>query len=214
MPPDPPAFDVGAIVPSTRDFLQAVRSPKRSRLELVPLLVPEEAAREALRQEEAGVSAVAFAEPGPAMAEAASTTRIAVLCLRPVRAKDDYLAARAFGADAVVIAPELDDASRTDLGKGARSTRMVALELARNEGEALRAAQAGVRGVVLSVESAAAARAIAIKLPPGLAIVAWPARGTEEDVRSLAGAVDAVVVGVDVYGATGFERLVSELGGS
>jgi hypothetical protein len=36
-------------------------------------------------------------------------------------------------------------------------------------------------------------------------------RSPEDDLRALRGLVDAVIVGVEVYGVTGFERLVSEL---
>jgi hypothetical protein len=205
-----PAFDVGALVPSTRDLLQAIRT-RRSGLVLVPLLSTEEAGREALRDTESGVTALAMGEPGPAMAAASAATRVPVVCLRPVAAKEDYLAARAFGADAVVLAPGLDEAARQDLSKGARSTRMMALDVARDAAGAKRAAETGARALVLQAPDVATIKGLATGLPSGVTLLAWPDRAAEEDVRALVGVVDAVIVGVDVYGATGFERLVSEL---
>ncbi len=207
-----PPFNVGTLVPSTRDFVQAIKTRKKG-LALVPLLAPEDAGREALRSAEEGVVSVAFAEPGAPMAEGAAAMRVPVLCLRPVTTKDDYLAARAYGADAVVLAAGLDEASREELAKGARSTRMFALSLVTSEAEAKRAADAGDKAVVVRATDASAVKALAAKLPASTAILAWPAKGAEDDVRALVGAVDAAIVGVEVYGVTGFERLVSELAG-
>jgi hypothetical protein len=206
-----PPFNVGTIVPSMRDFLQAVRT-RRKGLAVIPCLAPDEAAREALRNAEEGVAAIALVEPGPAMAAAAEATRVPVLCLRRITTKDEYLAARAYGADAVIIGADLAEGLRTDLAKGSRSTRMAALQLARTEAEAQRAVDEGARGVVLAGPDAAAVSALAKKVPPSITLIAWPARAAEGDVRSLSGGVDAVIVGVDVYGVTGFERFVSELG--
>jgi hypothetical protein len=208
-PPLPP-FAVGAIVPSMRDFLQAIRT-KRTGLALVPWLSVVDAGREALRDVESGVTALAMSEPGLPMAEAAAATRVPMLCLRAVTAKDDYLAARAYGADAIVLSSSLDDAAHADLAKGSRSTRMMALDLATSETDVKRAVDAGTKGIVLQGGDAASVRALAAKVPSAVTLVAWPGRATEEDIRSLVGAVDATIVGVDIYGATGFERLVSEL---
>jgi hypothetical protein len=190
-PPLPP-FAVGAIVPSMRDFLQAIRT-KRTGLALVPWLSVVDAGREALRDVESGVTALAMSEPGLPMAEAAAATRVPMLCLRAVTAQDDYLAARAYGADAIVLSSSLDDAAHADLA------------------DVKRAVDAGTKGIVLQGVDAASVRALAAKVPSAVTLVAWPGRATEEDIRSLVGAVDATIVGVDVYGATGFERLVSEL---
>jgi indole-3-glycerol phosphate synthase len=204
------SFSVGEIVPSTRDFLQAVRT-RRVGLALVPVVGKEDAAREALRMAEEGVTALAMAQADAALSAATGATRVPALCLNPVRAKEDYLAARAFGADAVLIDASLPDLERAELAKGARSTRMVALEVACDAGAAGRAAAGGAKAVVIAAADAAAVRAIVQGLPSGLLLIAWPQRVSEPDVRTLVGVVDAVIVGVDVYGVTGFERLVSEL---
>jgi hypothetical protein len=42
-------------------------------------------------------------------------------------------------------------------------------------------------------------------------VIAWPSGPLADELQTLRGAVDAVVVDVDVWGATGFERLVSEV---
>jgi indole-3-glycerol phosphate synthase len=160
---------------------------------------------------EAGVAALAFAEPGAPMAAAAQATRLPVLCLRPVSAKDDYLAARAYGADAVLIDASLDARTRDDLAKGARSTRMLALGVARDPASLKRAVDEGARAVVLRADDAAAVRALASVAPANVVSVGWPARAGEDDARGLRGVVDAAIVGVDVYGLTGFERFVSEM---
>ncbi len=210
MPSPLPAFNVGTLVPSTRDLLQAIRT-QRAALALVPLLGVEEAGREALRSTEMGVTALAMAEPGAAMAEASAATRVPILCLRLVQTKEDYLAARAFGADAVVLDPSLDDMARAELAKGVRSTRMMALEVARDAAAAKRASAAGARALVLQLAEPAQVRSIVKDVSPGVVLVAWLERAAEADVRALFGVVDAAIVGVDVYGVTGFERLVSEL---
>ena len=44
-----------------------------------------------------------------------------------------------------------------------------------------------------------------------LLVIAWPTGALADDLQTLRGVVDAVIVDVDVYGATGFERLVSEV---
>jgi hypothetical protein len=88
---------------------------------------------------------------------------------------------------------------------------MMALELARDAVAAKRAADAGARALVLQGPDVAAIRALASGLPPSITLLGWPERAAEEDVRTLLGVVDAVIVGIDVYGVTGFERLVSEL---
>jgi hypothetical protein len=210
MPAPLPPFNIGTLVPSTRDLLQAVRT-RRAGLALLPLLASEEPAREALRSVESGVTALAMSEPGSAMEEAAAATRVPMLCLRLVAAKEDYLAARAYGADAILLDPSVDPAARADLAKGARSTRMMALEVARDPAQAKRAADAGARALLLQGPDVAAIRALATGLPSNITLLAWPERAAEADLRKLTGAVDAAVVGVDVYGVTGFERLVSEL---
>jgi hypothetical protein len=205
-----PPFNVGTLVPSTRDLFQALRTRRRD-LAFVAHLVEEDAPREALRMAEAGVAALALSEPGPAMAEAAAAVHLPVLCLRPVATKDDYLAARAFGADAVLIDPTLERAAQEDLAKGARSTRMVAIDVAHDATAVEHEVAAGAKALVLKGVDAPGVRALASSAGPSLVLVAWPAAAGEDAVRALRGAVDAVIVGVEVYGVTGFERFVSEM---
>jgi hypothetical protein len=207
VPPGP--LDVATLVPSSRDFLQAVRTGRKG-LALVPCLAAEEAGREALRMAEAGITALAMREASPAMADAARAVRIPVLSLQPVSTRDDALAARAFGADGVIVDPGLDDAAREATASHARSTRMVALPLARTRAEAERAVARGNKAVVVQAPDAVALAALA-SAAGRLLVIAWPTAPLADELPKLRGAVDAVVVDVDVYGETGFERLVSEL---
>src|SRR4051812_11244220 len=100
--------DVASLVPSTRDFLQAIATQKK-RLVLIPLV---EGAEDARALDAAGVTAFAVASPGASMravSEAIGATPI--LSLASVGSGDEALAARAGGADAVVI-DAISDASR------------------------------------------------------------------------------------------------------
>jgi indole-3-glycerol phosphate synthase len=210
MPSPLPPFNVGTLIPSMRDFLQAVRTQRRE-LALIPLLPEEDAAREALRMAEAGVAALALNEPGAAMAEAANATRVPLLCLRLVSTKDDYLAARAFGADAVLLDPSLNNAAVEDLAKGARSTRMVALPIVRDDASVQLALRSGAKALVLQGDNSRQVTRLASLPPAGVALIGWPGSVSEDEARLLRGVVDASIVGVDIYGMTGFERFVSEM---
>jgi indole-3-glycerol phosphate synthase len=204
--------DVASLVPSSRDFLQAVRTARKG-LALVPWLDAENAAREALRMAESDVAALALSEVGPAMAEAARATRLPTLSLELVSSHDGALGARAFGADAVVLDPKADDPAREAAAASARSTRMVALSVVRTRHEVDRELARGAKSLIIQAPDVEALGTLAEAAPRSL-VIAWPSRpleALEEDVRRLLGRVDAVVVGIEVYGATGFERLVSEL---
>jgi indole-3-glycerol phosphate synthase len=205
---DPP-FDIAALVPSSRDFLQAVRTARKG-LAVVPWLDAEDAGREALRMAEFDVAALALGQAGPAMAEAARATRLPMLSLGLVSSSDSALGARAFGADAVLIDPEIEEPARQAAAASARSTRMVALSMVRTRREVEREAAHGAKAIVIEAPDVRALGELA-EAAGRLLVVALPSRPLEEDVRYLRGRVDAVVVGVEVYGATGFERLVSEL---
>jgi indole-3-glycerol phosphate synthase len=205
---DPP-FDIASLVPSSRDFLQAVRTARKG-LAVVPWLDAEDAAREGLRMAEFDVAALALGKAGPAMAEAAGATRLPVISLELVSSSDSALRARAFGADAVLIDPETEEPARQAAVASARSTRMVALSVARTRREVEREAAHGAKAIVIEAPDVKALGELA-EAAGRLLVVALPSRPLEEDVRYLRGRVDAVVVGVEVYGATGFERLVSEL---
>jgi len=201
--------DVGSIVPSQRDFLQAVRTAKKG-LALVPCMAEEDAAREALRMAESGVTSLAFKLPSPAMAQAGEASRLPVLSLMPVRVRDDALAARAFGADAVLVDPDAAPAERDAIAPQARSTRMVALAVGRTTAEVAAAVAKGSKAIVL--EGADAKAIVALAGAAGRALTLGVSRAPlADDLATLKGVVDAVIVEVDVYGATGFERLVSEL---
>jgi indole-3-glycerol phosphate synthase len=208
MASDPP-FDIAALVPSSRDFLQAVRTARKG-LAVVPWLDVEDAGREGLRMAEFDVAALALGQAGPAMAEAARATRLPVLSLGLVSSSEGALRARAFGADAVLIDPEIEEPARQAAAASARSTRMVALSVVRTRGEVEREAAHGAKAMVIEAPDVRVLGELA-EAAGRLLVVALPSRPLEEDVRYLRGRVDAVVVGVEVYGATGFERLVSEL---
>jgi DNA-binding NarL/FixJ family response regulator len=199
-------FDVATLIPSGRDFLQAVRTGRKG-LALVPCIAKEEAGREALRMAESGVTAIAMREPSPAMAEAAKATRLPMLSLELVTTREGALSARAFGADGVLVDPT-ESAEAT--AAHARSTRMVALPLARTRADVERAVSAGAKALV--VQAADAKGLVELASAAGRAIViAWPTGPLADELQTLRGKVDAVIVDVDVYGATGFEALVSEV---
>ncbi len=213
-------FDIATLVPSQRDFLQAVRTGREG-LALVPCLASNDAGREALRMAEEGVSAIAMSEPSPAMTEASLAMRVPVLSLRLVTSRDGALLARASGADAIIVDPKVDDVERREIASSARSVHMAALFLTTTREEAEQEARAGARALIVKGPSVASIREQIAGAPRVLAI-AWltpeggglaTSRGAtpEEDLRALRGLADAAIVGVDVYGVTGFERLVSEL---
>jgi hypothetical protein len=208
IPGSPPKLDIASLVPSSRDFLQAVHTSRKG-LALVPYLASEDAAREALRMAEADVTALAM-HPAPAMTEAAAATRLPMLSMSLVSTPDEALVARSLGADAVLIDPGLSEENRELATKSARSTRMVALPLARTRLEVEREAKSGAKAIVVQAADLKGLGELALAAGRML-VIAWPNRPLEEDVRLLRGQVDAVVVGVEVYGATGFERLVSEV---
>lgn len=203
-----PPFEA-TLVPSNRDFFQAVRTGRKG-LSLVPCLGPEHVAREALRLAESGVTALALREVGPAMTEAAKATRLPILSLSPVRTRADALAARAFGADAVLLDPQLDDAERDATASHTRSTHMVALPLARTRAEVERASASGAKALVVQADDAKGLVDLA-SAARRLLVIAWPTGPIGDELSALRGIVDAVIVDVDVYGTTGFERLVSEV---
>jgi indole-3-glycerol phosphate synthase len=204
-----PPVDVASLVPSSRDFLQAVRTARKG-IALVPCLGVEDAGREALRMAEADVAALALPLAGSAMAEAAAATRLPVLLLAPIKTPEEALSARGFGADAVLIDPEADAAARERAAKSARSTRMVALPFCRTVEEVERETAAGAKAVLISTPDLSSIAQLSRAIPRSI-VIGWPNRPLDEDLRTLRGQIDALVVGVEVYGATGFERLVSEL---
>jgi indole-3-glycerol phosphate synthase len=145
------------------------------------------------------------------MAEAAAATHLPMLSLSPVASREDALAARAYGADAVLLEPSLADADRETTASSARSTRMVALPLCASRAEVERAVSSGAKALVLRAADVNSLGELA-SAAPRLVVIAWPTSSLADELTALRGVVDSVIVDVDVYGATGFERLVSELG--
>ncbi len=204
-------FDVGAIVPSTRDLLQ-VLSTKRRGLALVALVGVDRAAEEAARLYDRNVSAFAMAEPGPAMGLAARATKtVPMLCLAPVREKDPCLAARYHGADGVCVDASLalDDWDR--LAKQVRTMRMLPLAYADSAASAAAGVAAGARALLLRAPSADALLAIARDVPRTVTLIAEVVGADAAALRALAGQVDAAVVPSAVHTAPGFADLASEV---
>ena len=130
-------IDLASIVPSMRDFLQAIAT-RRKGLALVALA---ERADDAHALADAGVAAFACSAPTDAMrAVSAAIGSTPLLSLSPVTSEIETLTARAGGADAVVV----DDAQAIGwdaLAKHARTTRMAPLALVTDGPSAERAAK-------------------------------------------------------------------------
>jgi hypothetical protein len=201
-PSPSPAIDVSSIVPSTRDFLQALATHKK-RLALVPLIETEDDAR---RLAEAGVSGLAVSAPSErtrAISAAAGHTPLISLAL--VADENEALISRSFGADAVII-----DAARFDaLSKNARSTRMAALAAVTNATTAAHATTA--KAIYLRVTAVELVAPIVEKLPKGLRVLAHVPAIDEPGLRALRGVVDGAIVEQDMHLSTSFDTLREEL---
>lgn len=206
-----PDFDAGSIVPSTRDLLQVI-STRRKNMALVGLVGSESPAEDALRLHELNISALAFAEAGPAMQEAARATRtVPSLCLSRVGDRDGALAARYHGADGVCIDAllPLDDWDR--LAKGARTMRMLPLALVEGPEGAEAVAKVGARAVLVRGASAEAVIASVASLPKTLTVVAEVLSADADALRRLVGHVDAVIVPPSVHTSAQLPALVAEV---
>ncbi len=201
-----PPFDVGAIVPSMRDFLQAIAT-RRKRLALVPWI---EDANDLERLEEIGVSSVACPGPGDGMRTLARS-RLPVLCLERATEDDDALAARAYGADAVLLDPSLDASAIDRLAKTGRSTRMAALPTVDDESSAARANDAGFKAAFVVGDSVDAVVSFALKLPSPTRVLAHVRNADVEAIRALAGKVDAALVEYALGASTDFAALSAEV---
>ena len=205
-PPPSPGVDVSSIVPSTRDFLQALgsRGGPRKRLALVALVETDE---DAQRLAAAGVSGLAVSAPSErtrAISAAAGSTPL--LSLARIETEDDALLARSVGADAVLI-----DAGRFEaLNKAARSTRMVALAAATDATSAGLAANTA-KAIYLRVAAVELVAPIVAKLPKGLRVLAHVPAIDETGLRALRGVVDAAIVEQDMHLSTSFDTLREEL---
>jgi hypothetical protein len=200
-------IDIASIVPSTRDFLQAI-SARRKRLALIPLV---EGADEARTLGEADVSAFAMSAPSDGMrAVSAAIGTAPLLSLAPIATDEDALGARAAGADAVVIPIGVDASSWDSIAKQAQSTHMAVLAHVTDQASAELCAKTTARGVYLRVSDVAEVSSV-MRLLGSLRVVAQLPSADETTLRALRGVVDAVIVESDLYLSTSFESLRDEL---
>jgi hypothetical protein len=199
--------NVASLVPSTRDFLQALATQKK-RLVLVPLV---DRADDAAALAEAGVTVFAVSSPGPSMREVSQAVGASpILSLAAVASADDALAARASGADAVVIDRVADAARWNSIAKDAFSTRMAALARVIDDASAQFAATTTAKGAYVRAETAADVRPLVQKLRIPRVLVHLPSPD-ETALRALRGLVDAAIVESDLYLSTSFATLREEL---
>jgi hypothetical protein len=205
------SIDVGAIVPSTRDLLQAITTRRRN-LALLALLGNDRPAESAARLAELNVSALACIEPGPALQLAACSTKtVPSLCLMPVSDRDGCLQARYFGADGVCI-DALFPADEWDrLAKTARTMRMVPVALAVDEAGAVAAVKAGARAVLVRAQSTDVIVAAARSVPRTATVVGEVVGGDMAALRALRGHVDAAVVPLAIHAADEFADFVADV---
>jgi indole-3-glycerol phosphate synthase len=196
-------FDVGSIVPSTRDLGGALALRRKS-LALVPRLA---AAADAERLVAAEVRAFALALPDETLRDAARATNdVPCLCLAPMVSVEDCQRARFYGADGVCIPVAAWDA----LHKTAHSMRMTALALATGSEAVDAAIAAGIRVLVVRMPRLDQALAAAAAAPAGTVLVV-DAEGEVDELRAAAGKADALIVGPRVHEAPGFADLCRDL---
>jgi hypothetical protein len=201
------AIDVASIVPSTRDFLQAIAT-RRKCLALVPLV---ERADDARAMADVGVAAVAVFGGGEEVgAISASVGALPLISLSPVANDEDALAARASGADAVVVEAHDGPATWDAVAKRARSTRMAVLGMATDGPSAERVAKTAAKAVYLKIGATSELPALMAKIG-SLRILAHLPSADEATLRALRGVVDAAIVESDLYLSTSFESLREEL---
>ena len=200
-------LDIASIVPSVRDFLQAIAT-RRKRLALVPLV---ERVDEARALSEAGVTAFAMLAPSDGMRSVSSSiASVPLLSLAPVESEIDALTARAAGADAVIVPAGADARAWDALAKYVRSTRMAALACVTDRASAELCAKTTAKGVYLPVSGMAEVSAV-MRVLGSLRVVARLPSVDETTLRALRGIVDAVIVESDLYLSTSFESLREEL---
>jgi hypothetical protein len=199
--------NVASLVPSMRDFLQAIATQKK-RLVLVPLV---DRVDDALSLAAAGVAVFAVSSPGPLMRAVSEAVGAApILSLAGVASTEDALAARASGADAVVV-DRVAEASRwNSLAKDAFSTRMAALVSVVDEASAQFAATTAAKGAYVRAEAPADVRPVVQKLAIPRVLAHLPS-ADETALRALRGVVDAAIVESDLYLSTSFQTLHEEL---
>lgn len=179
---------------------------------LVALVGPGSPAEDAARLHELNVSALAFAEAGPAMQLGARATKtVPSLCLARVADRDGALAARYWGADGVCVDAALPLDAWDRLAKGARTMRMLPLALAETEAAVQAGVQAGARALLLRFPSVEALLAAAAAVPRSVTLVAEVASADAAALRSLLGHVDAAIVPPAVHTSPAFAGLVAEV---
>jgi hypothetical protein len=200
-------IDIASIVPSVRDFLQAIDT-RRKRLALVPLV---EGPDEARNLADAGVNAFAMQGPSDGMrAVSAALGSVPLLSLAPVGDEQAAMMARAAGADAVIVPLDGDAAVWDATAKRARTTHMATLVRITDTATAEIAARTHARGAYVAIDSASDARAI-VGLIGSMRVIARLPSVDETALRALRGIVDAVIVESDLYLSTSFESLRDEL---
>ncbi|HEY4121051.1 MAG TPA: hypothetical protein VGM56_24475 [Byssovorax sp.] len=204
-------LDIGAIVPSSRDALQAIATHKKA-LAIVGAVAPEDGAAAARRLDDLGVRALASTASDAHMAAiAAATKSLPTICLAPVATRDEALRARSLGADAVCVARGLDDASWSAVAEAIQATHMLAIATASDAGEIATSERRGARAVLLTAPTTAGVLALAATKPRGVALLASPADADLDALRTLFGHVDAVVVAAPLEDETGFGAFVPEV---
>ena len=200
-------LDIASIVPSVRDFLQAIGTRKK-RLALVPLV---ERVDEAHTLGEAGVTAFAIPAPSEGMRSVSAAIGSApLISLTPIATERDGLAARAAGADAVIIPVGADAKSWDAMAQNARLTRMAALAGVTDLPSVEIGAKTAAKAVYLQLDSVADVR-FAMKLLGSQRVLVKLPSVDEATLRALRGVVDAVIVESDLYLSTSFESLREEL---
>lgn len=203
--------EVGSIVPSTRDLLQAV-STRRRNLALLGLIDAEKPAEEAARLADLNVSAFACMAPGPAMELVARATKtVPTLCLGATGEREQFLAARQSGADGVCVDASLPLADWDRHARTARTMRMLPLALASDAAGVEGAVKTGARAVLIRAASAAEIVALAGKAPKGMTVIGYVDGADADAIRALAGKVDAAVVPPALHASPAFAELVAEV---
>lgn len=200
-------IDIASIVPSVRDFLQAIGT-QRKRLALVPLV---ERADEARALGEAGVTAFAMSAPSDGMrAVSAAVGSVPLLSLAPIATDMEALAARAAGADAVIIPTGTDAGSWDSIARHSRTTRMAALAGVTDRASAELCIKTTAKGVYLQMSGIVEVSSVMPILGSRRVLARLPSVD-ETTLRALRGVVDAVIVESDLYLSTSFESLREEL---
>ena len=205
--------DVGSIVPSTRDLLQAITTRRRN-LALIGLIAGsvEDPAAEAARLAELNVSAFAALEPGSALSQVARATKtVPSLLLVAAADREALLAARQGGADGVVLDASLPLDAWDRLAKIARGMRMLPLALVTDAAALDAAVKAGARAILIRAGSADALLDLAARAQRGVTLVGHVEGADAGAVRALAGKVDAAVVPPSLHAAASFAELVAEV---